>query len=260
MVKYHLLIWVFVPLTLFITYIASSAIPILYVMTFSVYYALAALMVKSLNRNLAMVLLLFITSMMIYSRLSPLSITPNYKDLTIISVYDIAQGNSVEQDFLILPNDWKLDRLLTNPDVEPVIRLLGDLDPENTSIYMNGVKLGSLSSLLIGKSENPSFNLPIYNYLLKFPKKFLHNTAKITLRIFSQRSFKLAYSSGVHPLPMVPHTRLIKANGMVEDISNQYYHRRFRFQIGIYLISNKYAVPNKDLIGGIDPLIWGVIL
>lgn len=260
MLKKHFLIWVFIPFAIFITYIASSAIPILYVMTFTAYYALTALMVRSLHRNFVIVILLFITSIIIYSRLSPIPTIPNYKDLTFISVFDIDQGNSVEQDFLILPKDWKLDRLLHNPDVEPFMRLLGDFDLENTYLYVNGAKIGSFSSLLICKSENPSFNLPIYNYILKFPKNLLQNTTKITIGIFSRGNFKFAYSSGIHPLPLVSHTRLIKADGIVEDISNKYYHRRFRFQIGIYLISNKYLIPNKDLLGGYDPLIFGIIL
>jgi len=72
MLKKHFLIWVFIPFAIFLTYIASSAIPILYVMTFTAYYALTALMVRCLHRNFVIVILLFITSIIIYSRLSQL--------------------------------------------------------------------------------------------------------------------------------------------------------------------------------------------
>ncbi len=260
MLKNHFLIWVFIPFVILITYIASSAIPILYVMTFSVYYTLTALMTRSLHRNLVIFILLLITSIIIYSRVFPLKRIPNYQDLTVISVFDIDQRDSVEQDFLILPKDRKLDSLLRNPDVESVMRLLGDFDPESTEIYVNGARIGNLSSLLICKSENRVFKLPIYDYILKFPKTSLDHTTKITIKIFSQRNFKLAYSSGIHPLPSVSHTRRIKADGIIEDLSNKYYHRRFRFQIGIYFISNKYLIPNKNLLGGYDPLIFGIIL
>lgn len=260
MLRKHFLIWVFIPFAILLTYIATSAIPILYVMTFSIYYALTALMVKSFHRHLVVVILLFITGIIIYSRSSPLSNVPNYQDLRIISILDIARGDSVEQDFLIFQKDWKFTRLLHDPDVEPVLRLLGDFDPESTYIYINGTKIGSLSSLLICKTENPFYGFPVYNYLLKFPKNFLINTTKITIRIFSQGNFKLAHSSGIHPLPLVSHARLIKTDGIIEDISNKYYHRRFRFQIAIYLISSKYLISNKYFAGAYDPLILGIIL
>ncbi|MEW5758330.1 MAG: hypothetical protein AB1755_02515 [Candidatus Omnitrophota bacterium] len=177
---------------------------------------------------------------------------PDKKDLTLISIFQVEKGESIEQDFLIPKNNWCFNHWLNNKDSDVVLRLVADIDIENSHLYINGKRLGTVASLLVNKTGK-FYSYPVYNYIVKLPKEVFFGVNKITIKITSTKDYSLAYSSGIHPFPVFSHCRLIKADGSMQDISNNYYHRRFRFDNVIYLISTKYFTKDKD------PLIMGTI-
>ncbi|MDD5136542.1 MAG: hypothetical protein PHN63_04260, partial [Candidatus Omnitrophica bacterium] len=180
---------------------------------------------------------------------------PNVQDLTVCSVFNVNAGESIEEDFFIPKTDWRLNRLLDRPDIETVLRILIDADMEDAHLYINGKDMGTLSSLLVKKSDGIFFNtFPVYDCIVKFPKEILRGSDKVTIRITAGDGFSMAYSSGIHPFPAVSHSRLIAPDGTAEDLSGRYYNRRFRFQNAIYLISNKYYTKEKY------PMVFGAIL
>ena len=142
---------------------------------------------------------------------------------------------------------------MNDPQVETVLRLVGDIDDKDSHLLINGQDIGRISELLISKS-NPMYSIPhAYNYILKLPKGLLAGSRIITVKIVSQQSYKLGYSSGIAPLPQVAHAKLIHPSGELKDISAEYYHRRFRFSMVMYFISKEYSTLNND------PLILGSI-
>ncbi len=253
---------VLIPLAISITFYTSSAHPILYVMTLSIYFAFIAIMFKLLNKNIVRIISFIIICIIFYSRFQPISKFPNTKDLGG-GVIKVNAGEYIEQDFLLPGSDWRLNRLLNRTDIEAVLRTEGYFDLEDTYLYVNDKYIGELSSLLADNYFKP---LPdsvksIHKYLFKFPKDMLKNTNKITIRFTSQKEFEITYSSGIHPLPLSPHCRLIRADGSVEDVSERFYNRRCRYANVIYLYSNKYY-PKKQFHPNYpkSPLILGSIL
>ncbi|MEW5758327.1 MAG: hypothetical protein AB1755_02500 [Candidatus Omnitrophota bacterium] len=208
-----------------------------------------------------MSILILITAIILCSRIHPVKKFPIGKDSTVFSEFQVNTGEAMEQDFFLPKSNWRFNRLMNDDNIEVVLRLMIDFDVKNSSIYINGNDIGKLSSLIIYKSDKFFYNVfPVYNFLLKLPKDLLKNQDKITIRIVSKKAFKIGYSSGVHPLPKIPHSRLIKTDGIVEDISDRYYNRRFRFQNVIYFISKKHTAANKNSLMENNLLILGALL
>ena len=92
-----------------------------------------------------------------------------------------------------------------------------------------------------------------YNYILQISKEDIADNPIISIELISPTDYLLGYSSGIAPLRVIPHDIRIYPNGIWEDISSNYYHRRFRFSMVIYFVSKVY------LSQGNDPLILGSI-
>lgn len=244
------------PSALLLVLIFTATVPIVYVMTFSFYFMSSALLHRLANRKVALAVLFLFVGIIILARSRPVTKNMSTQDMTMFALFQVNGGEAIEQDFLLPRKDWKLNRLLYDPNIYPVLRIIADdIDAEKATIYVNGIDIGKVSSLLISKGDKGWYGFPVRNYILKLPKTVFINADKITIRMSAGNRFKMAYSNGIHPLPHFPHTRLIKADGSVEDLSSRYYHRRFRFQIEICLISEKYFYNEYH-----SPLVFGTIL
>ena len=237
----------------------SSTHPIVYVMTLSIYFAFTAVMFKLLNKNIVRVIAFIIVCIIFYSRFQPISKFPNTKDLGG-GILTVNVGEYIEQDFWLPESDWRLNRLLKRPDIEAIIRTKGIINLENSYLYVNDKYIGELSSLHANEywTPLPDTTNTAQNYLFKFPKDLLRNSKKVSIRIASKKEFRIEYTSGIHPLPLSPHSRLVRADGSVEDLSERYYNRRFRFGNVIYLYSNKYLGKDSPFLK--TPLILGSII
>ena len=245
----------FFPVLVILTiYYFSAAHPILYVMTICVYFPLLILLLKMASSRVALVILLLVTGLIGFSRIFPREQNINTTDLTMLSFYEVSGGEAIEQDFYLPESDWRLARLLNDSEISTVLRIIGNMgDEEGVHLYANGQDIGSLSQLLISKSD-PMYSIPnASNYIVSFPKKLIENTPIISIRLTSKTDYLLGYNSGIAPLPKIPHAKRVYANGNVEDIASNYYHRRFRFSMVIYFVSKRYFS------GDSDPLILGSI-
>lgn len=242
------------PLILILTaFFFSSAHPFLYVMTICVYLPLTALLSKTTGLKTALAVLLLVTVLVMLSRLMPTEQNLNGTDLTVLSFYEVSGGEIIEQDFYLPKSDWRLSRLLNDPDVYAVLRIIGNISNDDAHLLINGEDVGPLLQLLLSKSE-PMYSIPnAYNYILKFPKHAMENTSTISVGLTSNMDYLLGYNSGIAPLPESAHARKTLTDGSVIDIASQYYRRRFRFSMVVYLVSKTYFSDFND------PLILGSI-
>ena len=230
--------WHWLPFTILVIYYNSRAQLPLYVMTYSVYFPICLFLKKALSGKLQLVFPLLFTALFVSSRVLPLSTLPNTQDLHLFAAYTVKHGEQIEQDFW-LPNDnWRYRKALNNQNTGLVLRLLSDLDLQKSSILIGNTEIGALTSTLI-KSNSSFYGSKLIDSYFRVPKNLLTD-GKITVTLRSENQFAIAYSSGIHPLPASPHTRLITAGGKIQDLSAQYHHRRFRFQIVFYIVDYEH--------------------
>ena len=250
-----LLLLIVVPAAFLTVYLLTAVVPMLYLLTGLVYYPLAALLLRMMRSYWSAAVPLLLLVVVSVSRLLPTDLALNSQDLTIFKIYDVRAGEAVEQDFYLPEDDPQLLRLLADPGIDAVLRLLGNFDVEETTVSINGNELGTLAALLVSDPQGPFSGNPVSNYIIAIPKDTLSGGSKVTIRIESGADYQVTYSSGIHPLPPGAHSRLVKTDGSVVDLAAKFSNGRFRFQNGIYLISNRFYSKKFN-----SPLVFGTIL
>lgn len=186
-------------------------------------------------------------------RTRPTGIDPRGQEL--LRIHEIPPGWRVEQDFPYDPADWRLRRLLEDPEVELYLRVVGEPDPARTQLWLGGEAQGPLAPLTVPRPPSSLYGIPhAWNTYLRLPKLALHPAAhRLTVALASQAPLRLAYGNGLHPLPRAPHCRLIDPAGRVTDLSAAFVARRFRLQWALYLVSTRHHGPDGA------PLVLGAL-
>jgi hypothetical protein len=251
------IIWIAVPAALIGIYFVTNAHPALYAFTICTYYPVIGLLVRIVEPSRLVKILVALAVFVAASRMFAGHQMPNSKDLVAalsVGPLEVKGGQAIEQDFWLPGSSWRLGRLLADPSIKAELRLVADeVDLDGSHLYVNGKDVGTIGALLIRKDSGRFYGLPVYNYRLKCPKETLGGAVKITIRISAGKGFRIAYTSGIHPLPLTSHVRIIEDDGSVRDLSNEYYHGRFRFAAVIYLYSDKYSTESGS------PLLFGTI-